>query len=260
MKKIIIGFIQSLRLSVTIPAGLLVHIGAKISGTSTNWYLCLTVFCIAACTMLQNDYIDRKHDLKKGKTFASQNPNIVVTTLIVGWLYIGMVIYFCFPKESYLLWIGVLGGMIYSYIRKIPLLSWILVATISALPVLIGAHMKTREVYFFAFAVFLGILGRELCKDIEDTDIDKGYKNTIVSMGIFSKLGATIFAGGCMAIGFLFTLYVVPDGPSVSHGLYMSSCVCMITAVFFLWHFGHVKKGKQWFDFSMVLLLIALSL
>ena len=65
MKNNIKPIIKSLRLSVTIPAALLVHVGFAVSGQGTDWTIVVMVFFIACMTMLVNDYSDRHHDLQK---------------------------------------------------------------------------------------------------------------------------------------------------------------------------------------------------
>jgi 4-hydroxybenzoate polyprenyltransferase len=78
--------LDSLRLSMTIPAALLVHTGFAVSHQETNWLLVLLIFCIASMTMVQNDYFDREHDLKKGKDFAFKNQKILKYILLIIWI------------------------------------------------------------------------------------------------------------------------------------------------------------------------------
>ena len=178
-----------MRLSVTIPAALLVHVGAHLAHTDTNWLLAFEIFLIAGLAMIHNDYYDRENDIKKGKTFAYEHPQEFRRVLIIGWLVV-WILALTFLLLQY--WVTLLPVIVisicYSYFRKIIYLQTLCVALTSASPLIIG-HIDDSQkdpmhlnIIFF-FVVLLSIYAREVIKDIEDRNTDKGWKNTPVSKG-----------------------------------------------------------------------------
>lgn len=260
---ILYQLIKGFRLSVSIPAASLVHIGYKLSGQNTDWFLVTILLIITGLVMLQNDYFDRDNDRKKGKNFAYENRNFLQIFLLISWSLVIIAIFCLFTNQR--VWlvftIGIGIGIVYSFLRKKVLLPTITVALLSASPLFLASGLDSSlKINLFALTVFTVIFGRETLKDIEDKDIDKGYKNTLLTSGIFSERSAVIFAGVCISIGGILSLSIKSHLHGISYDLYILGLSSLVTSVFFLLEFSKVKIGKNFFDGGMFLILIALSI
>lgn len=260
---IVYQLIKGFRLTVSIPAAILVHIGYKIAGEKTEWGLVVLLFFITGLVMLQNDYFDRDHDKKKGKDFAYQYKNLLLTFLFFGWATV-VFVSLLFPVSQtvcLMLIIGIGIGITYSLLRKILLLPVFVVATLSASPLVIArADKSSIQLMLLFFCVFLSIFGRELLKDIEDKEIDIGYKKTLLTAGIFSEKGANIFAGVCISLGAILSLSISKSITNFSYSLYLAGISLIVSCVFFLIYFNKATLGKRFFDGGMFLILLALSI
>lgn len=161
--------------------------------------------------MTFNDYVDRDHDVKKGKTFARdyrdalwrfwRSEALAVLVLLTALMYIAPhVAAFCL-----LVW---LVGLWYSFIPHWFLVQNVLVALCSGSPALCGmvnAMMwDAKSVATFTLFTAL-ILFSEVNKDIEDHTIDIGYKSTVpVKWGARPASLLLIMSVHLVALPFLF--------------------------------------------------------
>lgn len=259
-------WIESLRLSATIPAGILVHVSFILTHQKTDWLLVLEAFLVATFAMLHNDYVDRVNDLKKGRRLAFEHPNQFRIVLIVGWVIIWAIALIPLAAYTFIIPIIVIS-MVYSYTRKIPYLPNLLVAFASASP-LIWANGVSIPIIsatpnsFMFLAILSCILGREIIKDIEDAEVDVGWKRTPVSLGWFSKENEQRLAchliGGGVGWCILATLIRISQGSIIAILIY-------IVGIFLCWY-GSImlysedtpERGKKFFDRGMLLLLLSL--
>lgn len=253
--------LKGFRITVSIPAAFLVHIGYKIVHEETNWGLVILIFFITALTMLQNDYFDRDHDQKKGKDFASKNKKFLLVFLVVCWLVVVITSFLFF--ENKLLWLLIIIGIgiLYSFSRFIVLLPLVTVAITSASPIVLSKipDLSTQHLLLFISIIF-AILGREILKDIEDREVDVGYKETLLTSGLTTIKQACLVSGVSVAIGTLLTLVIRNNLGQLPYAIYLAGLVLMTTSVFFIVYFNEVKNGKRFFDLGMLSILVALSI
>lgn len=255
--------LKGFRITVSIPAAFLVHIGYRVVNEKTNWGLVILIFFITALTMLQNDYFDRDHDQKKGKDFASKNERFLLVFLSMCWSVVVATSFLFF--ENKLLWlliiIGIGIGILYSFSRSIVLLPLLTVAITSASPVVLSKvpDLSAQHLLLFISIIF-AILGREILKDIEDKDVDVGYKATLLTSELTTVKQACSVSGISVAIGTLLTLVIKNNLGQIPYAIYLAGLVLMITSVFFIMYFNEVKNGKQFFDLGMLSILLALSI
>lgn len=175
--------------------------------------LAATVFAgLTMSIMSFNDWVDRWHDCKKGKTFASEHPDQLfrywlglsaTTAFLVGGLMISDVrtALFCV-----LVWVV---GLLYSYIPHWYVVQNMVVAVCSGSPALCGAiyHHELTTGSVATFLMFSSLLFiNELYKDIEDVKVDSGYKVTV-----------PIVLGHGLTILCLFALCFLPAVVMVFH-------------------------------------------
>lgn len=183
-------WLSPFRVKVGLLASLLTVAGLRLGGTGDiSWLLPTTMFATASAAMIQNDWRDRYHDRAKGKTLASDQPEAFLILTACVWVLVAILIIAASLQDTRLatpLTAIAVASLVYSETRRIPLLPTILVATVSASPVLLAVfvHGSTREVWLLFTSATLIVLGREITKDIEDAEIDLGYKWTIpISIG-----------------------------------------------------------------------------
>ena len=155
------------------------------------WILALTVaLCFAlvsASIQAFNDYQDRNHDIKKGKTFAHHNPALLFDfwLLISSFAVIPMIAITEISANGAMLcaivWVL---GILYSFLQKFFIVQNIIVALCASLPALCGNAFYGRpDIDYRSSLVFLLLLAiifvREVVKDIQDRKVDKGYKHTL---------------------------------------------------------------------------------
>lgn len=169
-------------------AGLLTVAGFRYF-SPTSWALViLTAVGFTGITwsvMTFNDLVDKEHDRKKNKNFVSEHFQEVhtywkrinaITAVIL--LYASSidfnVAWFCA-----VVWVM---GLLYSYVPHWYIVQNLIVALCSASPVLLGP-IHHRDLPFKPLLVFVAfvfiIFIREVYKDMEDSNIDAGYKVTM---------------------------------------------------------------------------------
>jgi 4-hydroxybenzoate polyprenyltransferase len=219
------------------------------------------MFFIAGLTMLQNDYFDRKHDIKKGRDFVSKNENLVLLVVLIGWLGCMISSILFFESRALLLSIVIAIGIFYSFFKKIQLLPLITVAFVSASPIVVSSFPNiTRTQVILFCAVALSILGREILKDIEDKDIDVGYKATLPTSGWISEKQAYFIAGTSIVVGVTLSSFLIKSLTGFSYSFYMAGLAFMTTSVFFVFYFNESTRAKKFFDLGMVSILVAFSI
>lgn len=190
------GYIKALRLPIVVMAGLLAITAFRISEWKVDaWFVALFVVIVASATMMHNDLRDKEHDAEQGKTFALANQKILGAVLIFLWtLSLSMAVFLWVINP----WYGILSvlimisGLIYSEIRRIPLLPAVLVAVTAASPALYAGPSDHRVLFLFLASALL-ILAREIIKDLDDHLYDFGYKWTIPV--VFGRRTAKLCAG-----------------------------------------------------------------
>jgi len=210
-------YIKALRLPIVFLAGLLCCVSYKISeaGELPILPIIFTVFLAGTC-MVQNDWRDRKHDVRKGKFFASNNERPFLIYLLILWLVTAGLAIGLWQKQAELGYFAlayIFCGLIYSETRKMPFLPAFLVAIVSASPVLFPAvSFRSQAPVLLFLSTSLLIFGREILKDLDDMRCDKGYKWTLpVSLGQKkSKLIAGLFILSASATSLILSLKTFP--------------------------------------------------
>lgn len=260
MKKLKL-WIESFRLSVTIPAGLLVHVGSILAHQKTNWILALEAFLVATFAMVQNDYIDRFHDLKKGKRFAYEHKKEFIIVLCIGWITVwGIALSLPTPNLSILIPV-ILISMFYSYSRKVMYVQTFCVAIASASPLIFVNGNLVPLVFYDANALmflstFFGIFAREIVKDIEDAEIDVGYKYTPISMNHVTKENELRHVAGLVGVAVnlcLFCVLPILGGNSILLSMLCFSGLTLCAASGVVWGvIQDTELGKKFFDYGML--------
>lgn len=145
----------------------------------------LSYLGITMSIMSFNDYIDRFHDRKKGKFFASEHTEELSIYLyflcgITSFLLSGLAL-FSYQTAIFCLTVWIFG-LLYSYARRMLLFQNCIVAACSASPILAGmvyhGYLLLKPSVIFVSLFFL-ILRKEIYLDTKDSQIDEGYKATL---------------------------------------------------------------------------------
>lgn len=246
-------YIRVLRLPLVILAGFLCLISFKLSQMQHSAILptIFTIFLAGTC-MVQNDWRDRRHDILKGKFFASRNEIPFLTFLLTMWLVTIALAVMLLREQVEFGWLaaaGIFSGLIYSETRKIPLTSALLVSLSSASPTLFPITVSYSPIVLFLFlSTALLIFGREILKDVDDMNYDKGYKWTLpISIG--SKY-AKVIAGT-----FVLSASVISLGLSLKTTL--GAMPLIVSAIYLLTDKSH-KTAKKMIDIGILLTLASL--
>jgi 4-hydroxybenzoate polyprenyltransferase len=142
-------WIKALRLPAVLLAGLLTLASFKISGLLLSEAIlpALTVILVASAYMVQNDWRDRFHDVKKGKTLAFSQSNKFLLFVVIIWTLALVSIVLTWRQDDrfgvFLVSIFLLG-LVHPETRRIALVPITLTAVISAssalFPVFIGRN------------------------------------------------------------------------------------------------------------------------
>lgn len=247
------SYIRVLRLPLVMLAGLLCLVGFKISQGKFSVFLptIFTIFLAGTC-MVQNDWRDRNHDTLKGKPFASNNEFTFLVFLLVLWSATIALAVMLLREQAEFGWLamaGIFSGLIYSETRKIPLIPALLVALTSASPVLFATLISYSPIILLLFlSTTLLIFGREVLKDVDDMNYDKGYKWTLpVSVG--SKQ-AKVIAG-------IFVLSASVISVALSLKIILGVTPLIFSAVYLLADKSH-KTAKTMIDIGISLTLASL--
>jgi 4-hydroxybenzoate polyprenyltransferase len=210
-----------------------------------------TIFLAGTC-MVQNDWRDRKQDTLKGKCFASRNELPFLFFLLILWSATIALAVMLRQEQTEFGWLAVAGvssGLIYSETRKIPMIPALLVALTSASPTLFPVVISYSPVVLLLFlSTALLIFGREILKDLDDMNCDKGYKWTLpVSIG--SKQ-AKVIAG-------VFILTASVASLALSLKTFLGVTLLITSAICLMTDKSH-KTAKKLIDISVLLTLASL--
>ena len=176
------GYIKALRLPIVVMAGLLAITAFRVSAWSTDAYLvALFIVIVASATMAHNDWRDKEHDARKGKTFALNHSKSFRAMVILLWFasLIGAIgLWILNPWYGILSGLVIVSGLVYPETRRTPLLPALLVALTSASPALYANPRNDKVLAIFLVSALL-IFGREILKDLDDCSHDVGYKWTL---------------------------------------------------------------------------------
>lgn len=225
-KKTVIQLIKAFRLPECFLVVALGFIGFKYAEIQPHILTLVTLFFVISVTMLQNDWRDRIHDLKKGKRLAYEKPSLFLFWLILFWVICLVLIGILFLENAIaagILALGVLLAAIYSEIRRLPLASVafvsISVATALLIPLAFGASFK--EIMPLFFATILIMFGRETLHDIADKKADGEYKKTIpilINDRFARAISAIALVVGC-GLAIFFSIYTIIGSLFIMWGL-----------------------------------------
>ncbi len=247
------AWVKSLRLSVCFLASLLTVTGFRVAGLATPWAAVAAVFFITCATMLQNDWRDKYHDSRKGKTLALQQQGAFLVWLLVFWAVCGGLIIVAAVHNAGVgiaLAILALVGIAYSETRRIPLVPVTLVSLASASPVALplfsGANPERFWLLFLS--VSLVIFAREITKDLEDMHIDGDYKWTLpLALG---DQRSRIIAAVAVVAGFLalanMSLTILP------------AASLMFVGAILLVRGARPRTSRKWLDVGMAFTILTL--
>lgn len=211
------AWIKSLRLSVCVLASFLAITGFTLVGTRISWVAVMAVFFIASATMLQNDWRDRFHDIRKGKVLAYQHAGKFLASLSMFWLVSGGLIALATVHDTGVgvaLAILAVAGVVYSETRMIPFVPIVLVSLASASPVALplAAGVNSEKLWLLFLSATLVVFAREITKDLDDKQIDSGYKWTIpLAFGEkCSRIPAAIVVVAGLAAATKVSLLILP--------------------------------------------------
>jgi hypothetical protein len=219
-------WINALSLKVSTFAVLLASVSFLFVGMRLHPVVLAALFFVTSTTMLQNDWRDRVHDMRKNEMLVGQNQHTFLSLVVFAWFVTAVLIMFSFRVShamGILLASMAIVGLIYSEVRQMPFLPITLVVATSAspalLPVVTGAH-SDRALYLSAATVLI-IFAREITRDIEDQYIDPGYKWTIPVR--FGERRALVVAVLVTVIGLLLSIQIswwaVPGALIASYGV-----------------------------------------
>ncbi|TSC76432.1 MAG: hypothetical protein G01um101431_565 [Parcubacteria group bacterium Gr01-1014_31] len=205
------AWIWSFRLPVCTLAGLQAVASFWVAGMDPSWLVAVAVFFIACATMLQNDWRDRYHDRRKGKVVALEHPGTFLALLLACWSICGLFLLLVVIEDNrtgIVLSLMAFAGMVYSETRLMPMVPVTLVAVTAAspslLPAVAGASVDTVWPLFLSFV--LVVFGREVTKDLDDENIDRGYKWTIPLA--WGNRWAKITAAIALTVGLVVLFFV----------------------------------------------------
>lgn len=250
----------SLRPQSSLPAAFLVHVGSRLNNQRTNWLLVFIMFAITALIMLQNDYFDSEHDFfKKNKRFVYENKKIIFYILIFSWPMIFLVTFlFTLKIQLFLLVISIVG-FFYSFLRKIFLLPLLTIAVLSGLPIILQGNISQTTILFISVTI-ITILGREILKDIEDKDVDFGYKKTLATETSFSIRSLHRFVVFLLLTSLAIFTFFILRATRTEQALSLIPVVFIFMAIYKLLKTDKSATiAKKYFDFAIFTIIIILS-
>ena len=225
-------------------------------------FAAISFACITWSIMTWNDYVDREQDRKKGKNFASDNPDVLrqywlaINTGAVCSLTLTMLLDWRVALFSTGCW-GL--GLCYSYIPHWYITQNLVVSFCSAAPVVVGsiaAWQINRKPLLMFTVLFFMVFNREIYLDMRDQGIDRGYKATIPVRQ--SQPGSAMVA--LVLGGFVWPLFIgfYPE-PLVSIVGFAGVAVAFITARLFL-HPKRAPTAVKTMSWTIILLFAAVAL
>ena len=224
----------------------------------------LECFWVTAATMVMNNYIDRKHDEGKNSEFyllASKNEHTYLLFTTGCWLTEVIFVVYLFTVNRMLGYVALgraVVGFTYSWTRHIPCMPLIFIAmfmgSTGASPL---ANGNPNHVMWVILAgIFFSMLSRECYKDIEDHEIDLGYKKTIATT--WGTNNARLIARSSQVFSCLLFLSIpllrLPI-PAAWGGLLCLSMVCL--AAFMV--VNNIPRSKSLLDTGIGAFIIVLG-
>ena len=196
-------WVEPLRLSVCILAGCLAVTGFILARRQVAWDVVAAVVAIAIAAMLQNDWRDRFHDVRKGRPLAFNHQRVFLAMLAVSWVASVGLIALAGANAWHLaiaLSAMAIASAVYTETRKLPVVPTALVALTSAapaiLPVADGASPDKVGLMFLSTALI--VFAREVMKDLDDQGLDGCYKWTM-SLAIGERRARVLAASAVFA-------------------------------------------------------------
>lgn len=232
------------------------------------WYVLIGLFIGfgGAATMSANDLHDRFHDRKKGKDFAYKN--VKKLRSMVNWLWAislvlaGVIFFFVDKPLGWLSFALLALGFLYSFALHVKYVPGVYVAMTSTGPLLYAFVIKpTWQTGLMIIATFPFILGRETLKDIDDIEIDEGWKPTIArSLGakkskVFVGHFYLVAAATVLAIAFGALHLSTQLVPTI---LVLLALALLLVAVVMLFANMNHRTPKGLADMSMVIVMVTL--
>lgn len=180
------------------------------------WLTAMTIVPSICAIVITNDYIDRDHDRKKQRTLASEHPTTTLAVALSLWTIALLLILWIYTLNSTTAAIlGVMSGigLIYSWMRRVPLLSGLAVSLCYALLCPLAYQFDTAQtnplhIAAATLTVFCAVHGRETLADLDDQHIDQGYKATmVVTLG---ALNARVIMALVFTLGWLGAIVTAP--------------------------------------------------
>lgn len=182
-------WIKSLRSPRAGVAVLLVLASFKVSHQyipKEAWAVAFFVVVLCFAVMVWNDWRDRFHDIKKGKLLASSRHRAFLFYAALLWLgsiTLALTLAFLNKFFAVIAITLIIGGLVYSELRKIFIVPTLAVAVISATPIffaLVSQSASSPDALWWLFIIVVAVIfAREVMKDLEDKNIDFGYKATL---------------------------------------------------------------------------------
>ncbi|HLC79921.1 MAG TPA: UbiA family prenyltransferase [archaeon] len=166
----------------------------------------LAAFAITAAGNAINDYFDAEIDLKlgKGKIAKNQLSVLLFSALLFS---AGILLSLTINIQAFAI-ASIVSGLLILYssaMQSYKFLGNYVVAAGTALTLVFGAAIAQRydAIFLLALAAFLANVAREIIKDTEDIEGDRGIKNTLPMLISFGGIKKTIFLLylGAIAIG-----------------------------------------------------------
>lgn len=166
--------------------------------------LLIAVFCGISATMVWNDFVDRFHDKQKGKVHALNNPTAHSNLAQCLWCISVLSATLISSLGNYWLLLGIIAlcivGLAYHRTYTVLGLSMLCVgvssSAISLFAFLAGEPRNPSLGIVLFFSIALSLMARETLKDLEDIEVDKGYKCTIPA--VLGRKNGIVLSGGLL--------------------------------------------------------------
>ena len=176
----------------------------------------VAIFFLSAGTLAYNGYEDRDIDARKGEPFAKLHPKVALFVAIISFSIGTALSRMASVKIVLLFLFFVLAAVLYSRVCvKIPVLKNVLAALLSAFLILFCATVGSSVNIFnllTTLVIFFAIMAMEIVKDVEDIEVDRGFRITLPHLMPMSHIRITVAfcITGAISIGFIFPSRTVP--------------------------------------------------
>lgn len=244
------AYLKLLRPKTMLLGGLLILASFSTNNLSVNWLVFAWVTIISGGVYSLNDVFNFEHDLKKGKTFVRDHKKGATLFNVLIWsaiTFLGVLIiieYGAYFMPMFFMWIV---GIMYSFLRKMPLISNMSVALWGSAI----TYIPNQQINIFSLVTFIFLLNREILNDYEDSKVDLGYKWTLPTKLPVLNLYVIMVFLGCMLI---FYTSSVNKGPWVIEGLK----VLLFTGALAMYFKKYYKNSKLLYDLGFLVYLFSL--